>query len=272
MAGENWHDYNPETPNAEALTMASYLLLPMLLCFLLPPGCNLLLLLAGFGLTFYSKKLGGWIIAGSIALLWLMSTPYVAYNCIEILQNRYPVLALDALPQVGRHPVIVVLGSGNNVSVEEKNRDVPSETELHRLHYAALLHARTGYPVIVSGGRGRGFHFTEASAMQQALKEDFHVPSVIQENNSHNTNDESRMILPLLKQHGFDTVYLVTNAWHMPRSVYLFRREGISVVPAPMGYYVYDHRYSILSFLPNSLAYHVMSFAMHEWMGLFWIR
>lgn len=247
-----------------------YLLYPFLVTWLMPPGCNILIALTGAILSVRYQRAGQGIIIAGFLLLWAMSTPILAYAVLDTLQKQYPALPLNDLPSEKNHSVIVVLGAGNDKEVENGNKIGPSSTELTRLHYAALLHKKTGFPIIVSGGRGRGESITEAEIMQETLSDTYHIQNVIPETMGLNTREESVFVAKLVQQYHFDTVYLVTNAWHMPRSVSLFSREGMKVVPAPMGYETYDTHYSVLSFIPNIHALLAMSLAMHEYIGLAW--
>jgi len=245
-------------------------ILPYLRPWLMPPGINILLALIGFSLYFYRRQLGKIFLFLSFISLWLCSAPIFSYHLLEILQNKYPTLTLNSLAQLPAHGAIVILGGGNLISVELGNKPSLSDTSFNRVRYAAFLYHKTKLPLIVSGGREPGARHSEAELMLQTLRESFHITTAIQEDQSHNTADESKFLAPLLKQQGFDVVYLVTNAWHMPRSVYIFQKEGIRVIPAPMGYQVYDHPYTLLSFLPDMHALAATSIAIHEFIGLIW--
>lgn len=253
--------------------MTTYILLHSLTPWLMPPGLQILLGLLGIIIYSGWRKLGILLMAAGIFSLWLASMPVVAYNLIEILQNRYPVLQLTSFAsQPFSHGVIVVLGSGTGVNIEKNNQYTISETTLNRLHYAAWLHRQMHLPILVSGGRDRGAAASEADLMMKVLQEDYQIQTVLKEDESLTTADEARLLVPILKQHHIDGIYLVTNAWHMPRSVASFTRAHIRVIPAPMGYQVYDHHYTLLSYVPNIQALHTTTIALHEWIGLLWYR
>ncbi len=250
--------------------MTSLPLIALLRPWLLPPGINILFALLGFGFYFYHRRIGKMLLFLSFFSLWLFSAPIFSYHLIEILQNKYPSLSLNSLATTPPHAAIVVLGGGNLISVELGYKPLVSDTSLKRIHYAALLHQKTKLPLILSGGREAGAKLSEAEVMLQTLQESFHIMTAMKEDQSKNTADESKFLAPLLKQQGLKVIYLVTNAWHMPRSVYIFQKEGIQVIPAPMGYEVYDHRYSLLSFIPDMQALAATSLAIHEFIGLLW--
>lgn len=251
--------------------MTTYTLSHYLEPWLLPPGCHLFLMIVGIGIYAYWHLVGRALVLLGFITLWLASAPIVAYNLIEILQSQYPPLVLPkTLVTQTPRGVIVVLGGGDTTNVEQGVKLTVSDVTLNRIRYAAFLHHQTNLPLIVSGGNDNGSKETEAALMKKVLQDNFNIINAIKEDKSINTAEEGKFLAPLLKTHHFEVVYLVTNAWHMPRSVYVFKQEGIKVIPAPMGYEVYDHRYSILSYFPNIQALYTTSIAMHEFIGLLW--
>jgi uncharacterized SAM-binding protein YcdF (DUF218 family) len=69
-------------------------------------------------------------------------------------------------------------------------------------------------------------------------------------------------------------LYVVTSAIHMPRSMYLFRREGINATAAPTNYMnkkgTDQHLYK--AFIPGSENVFRMEAAMHEYVGMLWAK
>ncbi len=241
----------------------SHLLQP----WLLPPGICFLLILIGFIISFYYAKIGKSIAIFGVISVWLLSTPIVAYYLINRLQNQYPLL--ETFP-VDTHGVIIVLGGGNTIQKEYGNKLTVSDTTLHRVNYAAFLHQKTQLPILTSGGKGMLGEKSEAELMAEVLQNNFNIHAKLEEDQSRTTADESFYVAKILKENQLKHAYLVTNAWHMPRSVYIFQCRGISVTPAPMDYILYGPGYSILSFFPNIQALDASAIAMHELIGLAW--
>ena len=226
--------------------------------------------MAGIGFFFYRfhKKISLLLIAISFLTLWLFSAPIFSYNLIEILQNKYSSLLLKDNFIPAPDSAIVILGGGSAIYVEENNKTSLSDTTFNRVRYGAFLHKKTHLPIIVSGGRTSTMEATGANLMATVLRDQFNIPSVILEDRSINTAEESLFLIPILKEHHFKTIYLITHAAHMPRSVYLFEKQHIQVIPAPMGYETYDHHYSILSFIPHLQALSASYTALHEFIGI----
>jgi len=63
------------------------------------------------------------------------------------------------------------------------------------------------------------------------------------------------------------TIFLVTSAYHMPRSVRLFRHFGICPIPKKTDY-KYDARLEFQDFLPSFGGLKRLYLALHEYLGL----
>jgi len=74
----------------------------------------------------------------------------------------------------------------------------------------------------------------------------------------------------MLAAAGIDTVYLVTHAHHMARSLQAFRAVGLSVVPAPTGGQGPWTAMRWGDLLPDSRALDRSCAALHEILGIVW--
>jgi uncharacterized SAM-binding protein YcdF (DUF218 family) len=83
--------------------------------------------------------------------------------------------------------------------------------------------------VIASGGR-RWSTVVEADAIARELTR-LGVPArlVVRERSSLSTRDNARFAAAALARRGIARATVVTCAWHLPRAVALFRREGMEV-------------------------------------------
>lgn len=253
--------------------MTLYLFSHMIQAWLLPPGINLLLLIFGFLTWKFYRLLSISFIIFSIASLWLLSTPIIAQELIDSLQLQYPLLQLsNDQPSKKIRSAIVVLGGGSNTkSSEYGNKYTIAEITSSRLRYAVYLHDKMHLPILVSGGSHDDTSNTEANLMAKVLKENFNISAQWKEEKSINTADEGKFVAPILKKDNITTVYLVTNACHMPRSVYAFKNYGLEIIPAPMGYIRSTHTYyTLLNYFPSLSALSISSIAMHEYVGILW--
>lgn len=245
----------------------SWFITNLISAFLLPP-LNLLIIAAISLLLLRKRPLLARILLGtSLALLWLLSTPYFA----EMLLHR-----LEGEPHVAdtrkaQADAIVVLGGGTYFHAPEYGEDTVSEASLLRLRYAAKLHRETGKPILVTGGKPLGNALSEAQQMKQVLEQEFKTPVQWAEGESDNTLENARLSYPILKAAGIKRIYLVTHAWHMPRSARAFKSAGFEVVPAPTAYTT-SYQTDWLSFIPSAGALGSSRIVMHEMLGMAWYR
>lgn len=237
-----------------------------------PPGLNILCILLGSLIWAKSRMVGNVLMLIGFLSLWLLSTPIVAYSLVNLLQKQFPILEMQLLKKVNKKALIVVLGGGSTLRPEYNYQPTISDFTMQRVNYAAYLHQKTHLAILVSGGKAHPDIESEAKLMSDYLQDHFKIQSQFLEDKSLNTAEESKYILPILQKNHIEQIYLVTNAWHMPRSVYIFQCAGIKVVPAPMGYYVYGPSYALISFLPNMDALYASSIAFHELFGLIWYK
>ncbi len=247
--------------------MSYWVITNAIAAWLIPPGC--LLLLAAWGLLRIRKhpRSGKTLLTLALLGLWAFSTPWVARTLLSVLEPA-PADPLQALPA----QAIVVLGGGKyHAPPEYGSTDTVDGATLVRLRYAAHLHRLTGKPILVSGGNPDGSPISEAQAMKAVLENEFKTPVVWTEGASANTLENARASFSLLKAQGISRVYLVTHAWHMRRSQYVFTAAGFAVVPAPTAFST-NYGFSLLDCLPRAHALRQSSVFFHEVIGLVWYR
>lgn len=81
----------------------------------------------------------------------------------------------------------------------------------------------------------------EAEITHQYFK-DFQINEnrIIIENQSKNTRDNAKNTSKILKGMSDKKWVLVTSAFHMKRSMHLFKNEGLNVLPYPVDYHTAD--------------------------------
>lgn len=144
-----------------------------------------------------------------------------------------------------------------------------------RFIQALRLH-RSGHirRIIVVGGQGDPFarhSFVEAGFLAGKLKE-LGVPAedIAWEGNSRNTLENAREARRLADSLGLKgRLVLVTSAYHMPRSLWIFRSQGFDVRPYP-AYYITKpsgDRFSWRSMVPTPNAMDLWRILLHELTG-----
>jgi len=251
----------------------SWFITNFIVAFLLPPLSLLLFLALGIILLYRRNKLAKTLILASFGLLWVASTPYFAEGALHLLEAQ--TTPLDSSRPNGQPQAadaIVILGGGTYFHAPEyAGQDTISNATLVRLRYGAKLQRETGKPILVTGGKPLGNSVSEARQMRMSLEQDFRVPVRWTEDKSDNTFDNAHHSFRILQQAGIRRIYLVTHAWHMPRSAEIFRHAGFEVVEAPTAYTT-RYQIDLLAFLPQAESLLDSKIFIHEVIGLLWYR
>ncbi|MCR4301646.1 MAG: YdcF family protein [Sulfuricaulis sp.] len=243
--------------------------------FLLPPGIIIVIGLLGFLIQIRWLLVGSIIVALSFTALLILSLPFTGQRLIADIESRYPPLRLTAVADGGPPPgAIIILGGGRYTEAPEYgDGDSVSQATLGRIRYGAHLHRLTGLPILVSGGTPYGEQVSEAVLMKTALESDFQVAVKWVESKSANTLENARYTKLLLAQAGVRRAYLVTHAWHMPRALWSFESEGMSTIPAPMGFTTLNKEdRETLGYFPSASGMHLSSVALREQLGIVWYK
>jgi len=248
--------------------------------WLLPPGIVLLLLaavlIAGPKLFRRKARLPAYLLTGlAFLLLWCASIEPVSRRLMSSLEDRFP--AWDGALHGAQ--AIVVLGGGTIAGAPDAGgMPLPAGDANRRVAHAAQVQARTGLPIIATGGVvfERADSRSEAEVMKESLTR-LGVPrdQIYTETRSRDTVDNARMTRELLEKKRLGTrVLLITSAYHMPRSMMLFRQAGLSPVPVPTDYKtdrgpVVRHRWaeSLLLWMPQASELHRTVIALRERLG-----
>jgi uncharacterized SAM-binding protein YcdF (DUF218 family) len=207
-------------------------------------------------------------------LLWIGVGGFVVVLLLPV--DQWALLPLeDRFPRVAQPPDhvdgIIVLG-GSVMPDMTAERGIPSlDDAAERLTTAVALARR--YPtarLVFTGGQGAVIHGATMEAdVARELLLSLGVPpeQLTLERNSRTTYENAVMTKALVRPLPGQTWILVTSAFHMPRSVGIFRAVGWPVLPWPVAY---KSAHSLTLWLPSSLGNHLVGLdtAQHEWIGL----
>jgi uncharacterized SAM-binding protein YcdF (DUF218 family) len=232
-----------------------------------PPGNLLLFFIVGI-LFFRRSRLKPYLWFVAIAQLLLFSTPFVSNGLMNSLESQYPPQA--QLWKSQKAEAIVVLGGGRNDRAVEYGGITVSNAEMERLRYAALLHRETGVPILLTGGDPINSGISEAQLMAQVLKDEFNITARWIEGDSHTTWENAELSDVMLSADGIKTAWLVTHAWHMPRSLQVFNNRSVKYLPASHSYGVSAWDKKWMLWMPQASALARSGVALHEWLGFVW--
>ena len=189
-------------------------------------------LLAGF---FGWRRLSAFAAGSAFLLLALSAWTSVGALMLNPLEERFP---RPPLPE--RVAGIVVLGGGFEGAINLARGGYELNSGGDRFVETAILARR--FPdarVVVSGGTGTLVLQGEGDAdtAPRLLTALGVAPErLVLENRSRNTYENALFTKELVSPQPGETWLLVTSAFHMPRSMALFRKAGFPVLPWPVDY------------------------------------
>jgi len=249
--------------------------------FIYPLGFTAFLLLIALRLRRHDRWLKNCLILG-ILLLWLGGNGWVKTWVVGTLEWQY-------LPPPTETTAEAIVLLGGSTRAAEYPRVSPEISEAgDRIIHAARLYKEGRAPIILVSGGGiawLGSTTTESAQMVELLTF-MGVPeeAIWRESASRNTYENARFVKEILDEREVEQVLLVTSAIHMPRSVYLFRQQGMDVIPAPTDFEVVEKDWDffgdgfnlphfLVSLLPSAGNLEVTTRALKEYIGLslYWL-
>jgi uncharacterized SAM-binding protein YcdF (DUF218 family) len=212
--------------------------------------------------------MAGAIIAFAIGLL----TP-VGAIVLRPLEDRFPPPPADMPAPDG----IIVLGGAVDTVKSEARRQVWLGADAARMTTGVELARR--YPnarLVYTGGSASFPQAGPAEAISaRELWLSLGVPAerMMFEAQSRNTFENAVFTRDLVKPKAGETWLLVTSAWHMPRSVGIFRRLGCPVVPYPVAYQTFGDERDFQMSAPTPEKLSALEIGVREWIGLlaYWL-
>jgi hypothetical protein len=240
---------------------------PLLTLLFLPPvGPMLLLLLACLLARKYQRWAWRMVVVSCISL-WLLGSQAAAYGLSRLLLKTYDPVNAASLEKA---QAIVVLGGGIDLHSPEYGEAVLNNTAHARLRYGAHLKRNTHLPMMFSGGKGWSAGSLQSQseaevAAQTALRE-LNMSIDWLDSESKDTRQNAEYAYQILAPEGKKRILLVTNDWHMQRSVRNFEAAGFTVIPAPMGYLQTPNN-PLFDYLPSSGGMGTTQLILKEWIG-----
>ncbi len=238
---------------------------------LLSPA-NLLVLLLVIGLVIQAlggrkqRRLGFALCSGATAMLVALTLlPFWAWALLP-LESRFP---QPVLPEKV-DGVIVLGGSVDAAATLAWKHPTVNHAADRLIEFAMLARRYPGAKLVFTGGSGSlsNPELLEAPVARAVLERiGAPVERMVFEDKSRNTYENALFTMELMKPKPGETWILVTSAYHMPRSVGIFRQIGWPVLPDPVGYYTGFG--DGVSFGPNlAKDLNTLDDAIHEWVGL----
>lgn len=244
--------------------------------FLYPLGLSCVLLLMALLISWKRPRLATIPVALALVILLLGSNAWVSETLVKSLEWQN--IPQGELPSA---QAIVILG-GSTGSASSPRPMVEINENGDRVLYGAKLYRDRKAPIVIpAGGRIDWIDGgTPESEDMATLLEMMGVAAedIIEEPDSLNTYQNAVNVKRILDEQGINRVLLVTSARHMPRSLLVFKNQGIEAIPAPADFLVVQTQEDedkpmttqkiVLRFLPNTERLHNTTKAIKEYIGI----
>lgn len=169
--------------------------------------------------------------------IWFLviSTPMIPTLVLDSLERQYKPVYVDELADSEASYDIIVLGGGHGFDDRLPANSLLSSTALGRLNEGIRLHNQLPNSRLILSGYSSSGRTTQAEMLRNtALLLGVEKKRTKMQSEPGNTLEEARVYSERFARD--QQVILVTSAVHMPRSVMLFKRTGIDVIPSPTNY------------------------------------
>ncbi|WP_159945876.1 YdcF family protein [Rhizobium sp. 18065] len=219
-------------------------------------------------LIFHGRKTAMSALVASLLILFLTLYTTLGSYALQGLEARFPRPSGD--PEA--LTCMIVLGGAFETEVTTQRGGIEFNQAAERFIEALRLAER--FPqskIFVSGGDGSlsGRYEGDAVASERFFATFGVAPErLIGEPASRTTFENVENSGSLLEQRGLRNCLLITSAFHMPRSIGLFRKAGIDVVPWPVDFRTSGIVTPALDFTQPTLNAQQMATAVREGIGL----
>lgn len=223
----------------------------------------------GLVLVLWNKhRLGTWLVTLGVLLLLVFGYSPLSNVLLLSLTERFPQWKDD-----GRAPDgIIVLGGAIDADSTAARNSLEINSAGERV--TAMLELARRYPqakIVFTGGASSLIETTlsEAPVAGDVLRQFGVAPErVMLETDSRTTEENATYTARLVHPKPGERWLLVTSAWHMPRSIGVFRKAGFDVEAYPVDWRTRGWIDAGETFYVVSAGLSRADAAMHEWVGL----
>ncbi|MBR0557525.1 YdcF family protein [Ciceribacter sp. L1K23] len=218
-----------------------------------------------------------WLTFRRSALICLSSAVVILFVTLFTTAGAFGLQALEGIfprSSEGSEDVscMIVLGGALETEVSTARGRLEFTQAADRfLEMARLATAFPDARIVVSGGDGSfsGTYMGDAEASAVFLRGlGIDASRVIRETSSRTTHENVENTKEMVEKLALPPCLLITSAFHMPRSVGLFRKAGLEVVPWPVDYRTSGKVSLRLDFTQPTANAQLTSTAVREWLGL----
>jgi len=204
----------------------------------------------------------------ALALLYICSNSFIVDELYRLYETRTPDYDLTKV----NYKAGIILGGVCDIDLRKNEVDF-AESADRLFQSLRLLNAGATKTLIFTGGSGSmEFPDKKEALFIKKFMQDAGIPdsSFIFEWESRNTFENALYTKKITDSLGItkDTLWLITSAYHMPRSLAIFKKAGFKVKPFVTDPHSGPRRFAPdFLLIPNSQALRDLSYLLHEWIG-----
>lgn len=242
-----------------------FLLAKLLSSLVMPLGGGCLLLVIGLLLSWRRPGLSRAFVAGALVVVGGLGMGVVSDRLLGPLERAYAVPP----PTLRAEAAVVLAGT------VDLRRSTPDRIEFYDrperlIEGARLVREGRAHWLVISGGSGdpewpvaREADFLARFAVDLGVPRD----RILVQRESRTTAEDARYTAKLLREREIRSVFLVTSAFHLPRSMGCFRKAGVDPVAYPVDFRATPRFAGAMRWLPSSAALNASTLALHEYVG-----
>jgi len=217
----------------------------LLSSFLMPLSIGLLLFIVGL-VYLYSSNYKKAKIYLSISFVWIFMVSYAPFSNVILspLESLHPKVEQNVSAKY-----ILLLGGDFKGRSHEAIR---------------LYHQIKGAKIITSGYPGNKAISEAQSSAKKLIELGIPKEDILMQSEPRDTEEEAMNIHHIV---GSEQFILITAAYHMPRTLKLFKKYGLNPIVAPTNFLIEKSKFT--SF-PNGRDLHKTEIAFHEYLGALW--
>lgn len=237
----------------------------------MPAASAWLLVVAGLVVSFRRPPAGRVLVGLGLAVGWGLGSTGVATRLVAPLERAYP-----RPPDTLRAEAAVVLCGTLDLSRSTPGRLEFGDAPERIVEGARLVKEGRARWLVITGGSGDPLfpQAREASLLARFAVDCGVAPSaVLTEGDSRTTAENAAFTAKLLREKGIRTLFLVTSAFHLPRSMGCFRKAGLRPIAYPVDFRATPPQPSLLPYVPTAAGLQLSTTALHEYCGFvaYWL-
>jgi uncharacterized SAM-binding protein YcdF (DUF218 family) len=222
----------------------------------------LIILTISIGIILKSKKIS---VLGIFTLL-ICSFPIVGNNLMYYLEKDYRPIDISKIEDAD---AVVVLSGMTRVIKKDNEYIYEFNESIDRILAGIKLIEKNKAPyLILTRGKVPWLKGKPEGEILQDFVLNFKIDQqkIILTENVQNTDQEAQAVKKLFPNNN-QKIILVTSAFHMPRATKIFQASGVNIVPFPVDFQSSDQKFSLISLIPNALAFNQTSYFIREMQG-----